>query len=91
MVGMGKVFYAEIQNFALRNTASEEEFLATVLEPRADTGARYERDGDTLIEYYTPRKYSKGLRCYCGLMSRLLHSCLLLGAKTEQAIFYETT
>lgn len=46
---------------------TEEEFLATVLEPRADTGARYERDGDALIQYYTPRKYSKNLRCYCSL------------------------
>jgi len=51
--------------------ASEEEFLATVLEPRQDTGVRYERNGDALIQYYTPRKYRKGLRCYCGLMRSL--------------------
>jgi hypothetical protein len=54
-----------------REAASEEEFLATVLEPKPGTGARYERDGDTLIHYYTPRKYRKGLRCYCGLMRSL--------------------
>jgi predicted transcriptional regulator YdeE len=50
------------------DAASEEEFLKSVLEPRPNTGARYERDGDTLIQYYTPRKYSKGLRCYCSLV-----------------------
>jgi hypothetical protein len=54
--------------------ASEEEFLATVLEPRPGTGARYERDGDILIQYYTPHKYRKGLRCYCGLMRGLPES-----------------
>jgi len=51
--------------------ASEDVFLATVLEPRHGTGARYERRGDTLIQYYTPRQYSKGLRCYCSLMRSL--------------------
>ncbi len=51
--------------------ASEEEFLATVLEPRPNTGVRYERDGKALFQYYTPGRYRKGLRCYCGLMRSL--------------------
>jgi len=51
--------------------ASEEEFLAAVLEPKPDTGARFERDGEILIQYYTPRIYLKDLRCYCSLMRGL--------------------
>ena len=67
---MNKKVTEEMKARRLR-AVSEEEFLATVLAPRPDTGVRYERDGDTLIQYYTPRKYRKGLRCYCVLMRSL--------------------
>jgi predicted transcriptional regulator YdeE len=54
--------------------ASEEDFL-TMMEPPGN-GVRYERDGNTLIQYYTPRKYGtqkygKGIRCYCSLVNAL--------------------
>ncbi len=49
--------------------ASEEDFLA-MNEPPGN-GVRYERDGDNLIQYYTPGKYRKGLRCYCPLINAL--------------------
>jgi len=41
------------------------------MEPGPNTGVRYERDGKALIQYYTPSKYRKGLRCYFGLMRSL--------------------
>jgi hypothetical protein len=49
--------------------ASEEDFLA-MMEPPGN-GVRYERHGNTLIQYYTPSKYRKGLRCYCSLVNAL--------------------
>jgi predicted transcriptional regulator YdeE len=49
--------------------ASEEDFLA-MMEPPGN-GVRYERDGETLIQYYTPGKYRRGLRCYCPLINAL--------------------
>lgn len=49
--------------------ASEEDFLA-MMEPPGN-GVRYERDGNTLIQYYTPGKYRNGLRCYCSLVNAL--------------------
>ena len=49
--------------------ASEEDFLAMTDPP--GNGVRYERDGNTLIQYYTPGKYRKGLRCYCSLINSL--------------------
>jgi predicted transcriptional regulator YdeE len=49
--------------------ASEEDYLAMIEPP--GNGVRYERDGDTLIQYYTPGKYRKGLRCYCSLINAL--------------------
>jgi predicted transcriptional regulator YdeE len=49
--------------------ASEEDFLDMLQPP--GSGVRYERDGDTLIQYYTPGKYKKGLRCYCSLVNAL--------------------
>jgi len=50
--------------------ASEEDFLEKFMQPPGN-GVRYERDGDTLIQYYTPRKYGKGIRCYCSLINAL--------------------
>jgi predicted transcriptional regulator YdeE len=49
--------------------ASEEDFLAMTESP--GSGVRYERDGNTLIQYYTPGKYKRGLRCYCSLINAL--------------------
>jgi predicted transcriptional regulator YdeE len=49
--------------------ASEEDFLAMTEPP--GNGVRYEKDGDILIQYYTPGKYRKGLRCYCSLINGL--------------------
>ncbi|MBN1161030.1 MAG: GyrI-like domain-containing protein [Dehalococcoidales bacterium] len=49
--------------------ASEEDFLA-MMEPPGN-GVRYEREGKTLFQYYTPGKYKQGLRCYCSLINAL--------------------
>jgi predicted transcriptional regulator YdeE len=55
----------------MRNMCTtEEEFLEKFLQPPGN-GVRYKRDGNTLIQYYTPQQYFKGLRCYCGLMRGL--------------------
>jgi hypothetical protein len=34
-------------------------------------GMRFERKGNTLIQYYTPRSYGSGMRCYCSLLCGL--------------------
>jgi hypothetical protein len=49
--------------------ASEEDYLAMLQPP--GSGVRYEWNGDTLFQYYTPGKYRKGLRCYCSLINAL--------------------
>ncbi len=53
--------------------ASEEEFLAAEQE-NPQKGTRLERKGDSLIQVYTPREYTRPMRCYCGLMSGLPES-----------------
>lgn len=55
--------------------ASEEDYLEKFLTPPG-SGVRYERDGNKLFQYYTPRKYGeskygKGIRCYCSLIGAL--------------------
>ena len=50
---------------------TEEEFLQDELNPPPDTGVRFERDGDIIYNYYTPRQYGKGMRCYCYLIGAL--------------------
>ena len=50
--------------------ATEEEFLETFIEPPGN-GAYTERKGNLIIQRYTPRKYKKGLRCYCSLINSL--------------------
>jgi hypothetical protein len=51
---------------------TEEEFLKDELNPPPGTGVRFERDGDIIYNYYTPRKYGKkGMRCYCYLIGAL--------------------
>jgi len=44
---------------------TEEEFLEDELNPPPGIGVRYERDGDVIYNYYTPRQYRGGMRCYC--------------------------
>jgi predicted transcriptional regulator YdeE len=58
-----------------RFCATEEDFLEKFIQPPGQ-GARCERDGSTLIQYYTPREYGKGkygkaIRCYCSLVGAL--------------------
>jgi predicted transcriptional regulator YdeE len=50
--------------------ASEEDYLEKFLKPPSN-GVRYEREGKTLFQYYTPGKYKQGLRCYCSLINAL--------------------
>jgi hypothetical protein len=49
---------------------SEEEFLAAeIRKPMA--GTRLERRGAVLHQFYTPRSFGRGMRCYCALVSAL--------------------
>ena len=48
----------------------EEDFLKAEIE-KPPRGFRFERKGDVLIQYYTPRAYGPGMRCYCSLIRRL--------------------
>ena len=50
---------------------TEEEFLADELNPPPGTGVRFERDGDIIHNYFTPRQYGDGMRCYCYLIGAL--------------------
>jgi hypothetical protein len=49
---------------------SEEDYLEKFFQPPGK-GVRNERKGNDLIQYYTPGKYFKGLRCYCSLINAL--------------------
>jgi len=49
---------------------TEDAFLRAELR-KPPKGMRFERDGDALIQYYTPRAYGTGMRCYCSLMRGL--------------------
>ncbi len=53
-----------------RKCATEEEFLKIELNAQPDI-TRYERNGNILYWYYTPRKLGKGIRCFCPLFSML--------------------
>jgi len=53
-----------------RKCATEEEFLKIELNALPDI-TRFERNGDILYWYYTPRKLGKGMRCVCPLLSML--------------------
>jgi hypothetical protein len=35
------------------------------------SGTRLEREGDFLIQYYTPKSFGRGMRCYCSLLRGL--------------------
>jgi hypothetical protein len=49
---------------------TEEEFLKAETK-KPIKGTRLERQGNILIQYYTPRTYSTPRRCFCGLMVAL--------------------
>jgi predicted transcriptional regulator YdeE len=53
-----------------RKCATEEEFLNIELNATPDI-TRFERNGDVIYWYYTPRKIGKGMRCVCPLLSML--------------------
>jgi hypothetical protein len=49
---------------------NEEVFLAAeIRKPQA--GTRLERNGNVLIQTYTPQSYTHPMRCYCGLLREL--------------------
>ena len=68
-----QVFKKETEEARARrlNYDTEEEFLKYELQPPHGTGVRFERDGDIIYNYYTPRQYGKGMRCYCYLIGAL--------------------
>lgn len=49
---------------------TEESFLAAEVE-KPQRGFRFEREGDVLVQYYTPHAYSPSMRCYCSLVRGL--------------------
>lgn len=49
---------------------TEEEFLAAEIK-KPVKGIRLERQGNILVQYYTPRTYGTPRRCFCGLMVAL--------------------
>ncbi len=53
-----------------RKYPDEESFLSAEMQnpPR---GMRFEREGNLLLQFYTPRTYGSGIRCYCGLLRGL--------------------
>ena len=53
-----------------RKHHSEEAFLAAEVK-RPMAGTRLERRGDVLHQFYTPRSFGHGMRCYCALVKAL--------------------
>jgi hypothetical protein len=49
---------------------TEEAFLTAEVQ-KPPKGFRFEREGNVLTQYYTPRIYGVGMRCYCSLMRGL--------------------
>jgi hypothetical protein len=49
---------------------TEEAFLAAEIR-KPPKGFRLEKDGNVLSQYYTPRSFGSGMRCYCSLMRKL--------------------
>lgn len=46
---------------------TEEAFLTAEVQ-KPPKGFRFEREANVLIQYYTPRTFGRGMRCYCSLM-----------------------
>jgi hypothetical protein len=53
-----------------RKFGSGEEFLVAELQ-KPMKGTRLEREGDVLYQFYTPRAFTRPMRCYCGLFREL--------------------
>jgi len=53
-----------------QKAGSEEAYLAAELKKPA-AGTRFERDGDTLYQVYTPQAFTRPMRCYCALVKEL--------------------
>jgi hypothetical protein len=49
---------------------TEEAFLAAEVK-KPMTGTRLARQGNVLHQFYTPRSYGRGMRCYCALVKAL--------------------
>ena len=58
-----------IKNRRLKHKTEEEFLKAEIKKPIK--GVRLERQGNILIQYYTPHTYSTPRRCFCGLMVAL--------------------
>lgn len=50
--------------------ADEQAFLAAE-QKKPPAGTRLERDGDALIQVYTPQAFTRPMRCYCALVKDL--------------------
>jgi hypothetical protein len=50
--------------------ASEEEFLEAEIS-KPPMGTRIEKKGKVLFHYFTPRSFTRLMRCYCGLFTKL--------------------
>lgn len=53
-----------------RKYPTEQAFMEAEIQ-KPPRGFRFERDGDILVQYYTPRSFGSGMRCFCGLMKGL--------------------
>ena len=49
---------------------TEEAFLEAEVD-KPPKGMKFEREGDRLFQFYTPRSYGSGMRCYCSLLRGL--------------------
>jgi hypothetical protein len=48
----------------------EEAFLQTEVK-KPPKGMRFEREGNVIVQYYTPHSFGTGMRCYCSLLRGL--------------------
>jgi hypothetical protein len=56
---------------ARRQKYPDEEAFLTVEAHKPPRGMRFERQGNRLIQFYTPHTYGSGMHCYCSLMRGL--------------------
>jgi len=53
-----------------RKFPTEEAFLEAEMQ-KSPRGFRFEHDGDILVQFYTPRSFGSGMRCFCSLTKGL--------------------
>ena len=53
-----------------RKYSTERMFLKAEVQ-KPPRGFRYEDDGEVLVQFYIPRSFRPGMRCFCGLMQGL--------------------